>query len=232
MPSPWPGSPATELSASTALRLLRTLENSGFLAHTRTASTARPSAGPARRAGVEPRVLDPFGGTGLAATGGGHGGDRPIFRCADTTAPAATMPCTWPSRRAPIPSATPRRWVEACRWRAPASAWFLPGRPPNSGYAVSDRGVEEDVTAIAAPLRQPGTPGAIDHTGPVAAISVVAPSYRMTLEGIERIGGLVAAEARALFGAGPANPSARPILPQHTTNSNHHSPPSSKQQEQ
>ena len=88
-----------------------------------------------------------------------------------------------------------------------ASARSLPGRPPNPVTRWSTA-ASKKTSRPSRPRSGSGhAPGAIDHTGPVAAISVVAPSYRMTPEEIARIGELVAAEARALFGAGAANPS-------------------------
>nr|WP_281069265.1 IclR family transcriptional regulator C-terminal domain-containing protein [Paeniglutamicibacter terrestris] len=79
------------------------------------------------------------------------------------------------------------------------------GKTPETGYVVSDKGVEVDVTAIAAPLRQLGAAVTAGDSAPLAAISVVAPSYRMNPAEIERIGQLVATEARALLGAGLQN---------------------------
>lgn len=59
------------------------------------------------------------------------------------------------------------------------------------GYVVSRRTVEDEVTAISAPVRR--ADGAI-----VAAISVVGPTYRIPDARLEVIGPLVARHARAL----------------------------------
>ncbi|MBP2385043.1 IclR family transcriptional regulator [Paeniglutamicibacter kerguelensis] len=197
----------TELSASTALRLLRTLENSGFvrkdedgeyrpglrlvqlgaqaLSHESLIHLAAPAL---------QRLVDATGESAYLSVRGHHGtGNDHAVYLAIAEGTHSVRHASWVGRSVPLAGSS--------------LGVVFAGQTPECGYAVSDRGVEEDVTAIAAPLRQLGAPGAIDHTGPVAAISVVAPSYRMTPEGIARIGGLVAAEARALFGAGAANPS-------------------------
>lgn len=59
------------------------------------------------------------------------------------------------------------------------------------GYVVVNDGLEADVTAVAAPIVVGGRT--------VAALSVVAPSYRISEAEAERIGVLVAAEAAAVL---------------------------------
>lgn len=67
-----------------------------------------------------------------------------------------------------------------------------------NGYAVVRQGVESDVTAIAAPV--------LAGHRTVAVLSSVVPSYRINEEQIERIGDLLVAEAKSIIGA-PGTPS-------------------------
>ena len=194
----------TELSASTALRLLRTLENSGFVrkdndgeyrpglrlvqlgAQALSHESLIHLAGPALQ-----RLVDATGESAYLSVRGHHGtGNDHAVYLAIAEGTHSVRHASWVGRSVPLEGSS--------------LGVVFAGMTPESGYAVSDRGVEEDVTAIAAPLQQGGAPGATDHTGPLAAISVVAPSYRMNPVEIARIGELVAAEARALFGEAPA----------------------------
>lgn len=192
----------TELSASTALRLLRTLETSGYvrkdqdgeyrpglrivqlgaqaLSHESLIHLAAPALERLVKATGESAYLSVRGHHG---TGAGH---AVYLAIAEGT--HSVRHASWVGRSVPLEGSS--------------LGVVFAGKTPDCGFAVSDRGVEADVTAIAAPLRQLGGLGGADHTGPLAAISVVAPSYRMTPEGIVRIGELVADEARALLGAG------------------------------
>lgn len=198
----------TDLSASTALRLLRTLESSGFvrkdqdgeyrpglrlvqlgaqaLSHESLIHLAVPAL---------QRLVDATGESAYLSVRGhqGTGIDHAVY-LAIVEGTHSVRHASWVGRSVPLEGSS--------------LGVVFAGKTPASGYVVSDRGVEADVTAIAAPLQQLGAPGAIGQTGPLAAISVVAPSYRMTPEGVARIGELVAAEARALFGADPAMQSA------------------------
>ncbi len=72
-----------------------------------------------------------------------------------------------------------------------AAGQVLHGSTPDEGYVVVSNGVEPDVTAIAAPI--------LMGSRVVAALSVVAPSYRITDDDAEAIGKLVAAEAATIM---------------------------------
>ncbi|MFL4475331.1 IclR family transcriptional regulator [Paeniglutamicibacter sp. MACA_103] len=196
----------TELSASTALRLLRTLESSGFvrkdqngeyrpglrlvqlgaqaLSHESLVHLAAPAL---------QRLVDATGESAYLSVRGHHGtGNDHAVYLAIAEGTHSVRHASWVGRSVPLSGSS--------------LGVVFADETPECGYAVSDRGVEEDVTAIAAPLQQLGAPGASGY-GPVAAISVVAPSYRMTRGEVERIGKLVAAEAHSFFGPAPANPS-------------------------
>lgn len=188
----------TELSASTALRLLRTLETSGFvrkdvegdyrpglrlvqlgaqaLSHESLIDLALPAL---------QRLVDATGESAYLSVRGhqGTGSDHAVY-LAIVEGTHSVRHASWVGRSVPL--------------KGSSLGIVFGGATPESGYAVSDRGVEADVTGIAAPLHHPGDPG--NGHGPVAALSVVSPSYRMNPEHIARIGELVAAEAQALFG--------------------------------
>lgn len=191
-----------KLSSSTALRLLRTLENSGFvrkgedgdyrpglrlvqvgaqaLRHESLISLAAPALN---------RLMEETGESAYLSVLGHHGTgkDHAVYlSIAEGT--HSVRHISWVGRSVPLDGSS--------------LGVVFAGNTPQEGYAVSDRGVEADVTAIAAPLNLPGTPKGAE---PVAAISVVAPSYRMDAVRIEQVGQLVAAEALALFEQGIAS---------------------------
>ncbi|MDN5755464.1 MAG: IclR family transcriptional regulator [Arthrobacter sp.] len=185
----------TGLSASTALRLLRTLESSGFVRR-------EPEAG--YRPGM--RIVQ-LGAQALsheslvslameslrhlvAATGesaylsvpsvGGTAARHSIYIAVEEGTHSVRH-TSWVGRSVPLDNS--------------AVGAVLRGRTPAAGYVVVDRGVEKDVTAIAAPI----TVGRGDETRVIAALSVIAPSYRMDPELVTRIGRQVAAEAHSIL---------------------------------
>lgn len=190
----------TELSASTALRLLRTLETSGFVRKD-DAGEYRPGlrivqlgaqalsheslihlAAPALE-----RIVKATGESAYLSVRGHQGtGDEHAVYLAISEGTHSVRHASWVGRSVPL--------------KGSSLGVVFAGQTPECGYAVTDKGVEADVTAIAAPLQQLGGLGGAGHSGPIAAISVVAPSYRMTPESVARIGELVAAEAQALLG--------------------------------
>ncbi|PQZ93019.1 transcriptional regulator [Arthrobacter sp. MYb227] len=193
----------TELSASTALRLLRTLESSGFvrkdqdgayrpglrivqlgaqaLRHESIISLAEPAL---------ERIVDATGESAYLnvqahhGPGGGHG-----LYIAMREGTHSVRHSSWVGRTVPLEGS--------------ASGAVLTGKTPAAGYVVVDRGVESDVTAIAAPIAVAthAPDGRITGTRVIAALSVVAPSYRIDAEKIKAIGELVAAEAHNVLTA-------------------------------
>lgn len=81
--------------------------------------------------------------------------------------------------------------------RGSAAGAALTGQVPPGEAAVVEQAVESDVTACAAPIRVPAGQGAEPKI--VGALSVVTPSYRMTDDRIARISRLVAEQAAAVL---------------------------------
>jgi urocanate hydratase len=174
----------TELPASTALRLLRTLEQGEFI--------TRDDDGGGYRSG--PRMLQ-LGAQALA-----H--DQLIPRCGPSlrSLVEATGESAYLSVRGPGATALYVSLVEGTHSIRHAS-WVgrtgpledsavgaaLLGRVPDGGYVSRRSAVETDVIAIAAPIRRPG--------GIAGALSIVGPDYRIDHATAERYGRLLAAEA-------------------------------------
>jgi IclR family transcriptional regulator, acetate operon repressor len=179
-----------DLSASTALRLLRTLEASGFVAkrgdglyrpgfrmvqlgvqalsHESLVATSRASL----RALVERTGESAYLSV---ATGPAHGLYLAIEEGTHTV-----RHVNWVGRTFPLDGS--------------AAGQALAGAVEPGSFAIVANGVEPDITAVAAPV--------LAGSKVVAALSVVAPSYRTTEEAARSLGELVAAEAGRLF----ANP--------------------------
>ena len=193
----------TELSASTALRLLRTLESTGFvrkdedgayrpglrivqlgaqaLSHESIVSLTAPAL---------ERIVDATGESAYLIVHAHHGpgGDHGLY-LAMREGTHSVRHASWVGRTVPLDGS--------------ASGTVLTGNTPESGYVVVDRGVEADVTAISAPIsvQSHAANGTVTGTRVIAALSVVAPSYRMSPEKIRAIGEQVAAEARNVLTA-------------------------------
>lgn len=71
-----------------------------------------------------------------------------------------------------------------------ASGAVLRGATPEAGFVVVERGIEPDVTAIAAPITAAGRV--------VASLSILVPSYRMSPERTAHHGGLLRDAARRI----------------------------------
>lgn len=177
----------TDLSASTALRLLRTLEGTGFV---------RRDALGAYRPGL--RVVQ------LGAQALGHESlvslaEPALERLVDRTGESAYLSVpshdgegVYLAMREGTHSVRHASWVgRSIPLAGTAVGAVLTGSPATDGFVVVRDGVEADVTAIAAPV----SPGART----VAALSVVVPSYRITEAEAHRIGELVAQEAATLL---------------------------------
>ncbi|GAA4360096.1 IclR family transcriptional regulator [Paeniglutamicibacter cryotolerans] len=193
----------TELSASTALRLLRTLESTGFvrkdedgayrpglrivqlgaqaLSHESIISLAEPGLARLVEATGESAYLN-------VKANHGAGADQGLY-IAMREGTHSVRHSSWVGRTVPL--------------KGSASGAVLTGNTPVCGYAVVDRGVEADVTAIAAPITvtMHAPDGSISGRRVIAALSVVAPSYRMTPEKVSAIGCLVTAEADRILTA-------------------------------
>lgn len=174
------------LPASTALRLLRTLERAGFV-----------SRGGEGSFGAGPRLIQ------LGATAIGRNTLVRIATPALHRIVAATGESAYLSMRAPRESAIYVAMVEGTHsvrhtsWigRTVPLAGLAVGRAlkdevPPSGYVAERDRLEPDVTAIAAPVRHPG--------GVAGAFSVLGPSYRIDDDTMHGYGRIVAEEARLL----------------------------------
>lgn len=188
-----------DLAPSTALRLLRTLEQAGFVAR---------SANGQFRAGVRvvqlgARVL---GDHALVTTS--HAEMTELARrtgesvylsvdgVGDEVVYIAIVEGTHSVRHA--------SWVgRSLPARGSAAGQVLAGSAPSTGFVVVERGVEPDVTAIAAPLRA--------GSRTVAAVSLVVPSYRLDQARITEHGRDLVATCARLSAGLTADP--RPVVP-------------------
>jgi urocanate hydratase len=177
----------TDLPASTALRLLRTLEQGEFI--------TREEDGGGYRAG--PRMIQ------LGAQALGHEQLIPLCAPALQNIVGATGESAYLSVRGPgvtslyvsivegTHSIRHSSWVgRTVPLEGSAVGAVLLDRVPDRGYVTLRSAVEKDVTAIAAPIRRPG--------GIAGALSIVGPDYRLDHTTAERYGQLLAREASAV----------------------------------
>ncbi|MBD8104503.1 IclR family transcriptional regulator [Plantibacter sp. CFBP 8775] len=170
-----------DLSPSTALRLLRTLESTGFVR-----KDADGSYRPGSRVvqlGTQAlsneslvgfchtEMLDLVERTGESAYLSVEGHASTALYLAITEGTHSVRHASWVGRTIPLDGS--------------AAGAALSGRTPTAGYVTVERGVESDVTAIAAPVRS--------GARIVAALSLVIPSYRMTDDLIASYGELLVA---------------------------------------
>ena len=176
------------LSASTALRLLRTLEGTGFVR--RDDDGYRPGM----------RVVQ-LGAQALSHESLVSLAEGALERLVDSTGESAYLNVPshdghgiYLSVREGTHSVRHTSWVgRSIPLDGSAAGAVLSGKTPDDGYVVVSNGIEPDVTAIAAPVLSGG------HV--VAALSVVVPSYRITDDGARRIGHQVAGEATGILTA-------------------------------
>ncbi len=189
------------LSASTALRLLRTLEGTGFVRRDglgsyrpglRVVQLGAQALGHESLVSLaEPALERLVGRTGESAylSVPSHDGEGVYLAMREGT--HSVRHASWVGRSIPL--------------EGTAVGAVLDGTDPDGGFVVVRNGIEADVTAIAAPV-SPG--GRV-----VAALSVVVPSYRITEAAARRIGLLVAEEAAALL----TGPDPRAVPPEAPT---------------
>jgi DNA-binding IclR family transcriptional regulator len=157
-----------ELAPSTALRLLRTLEATGFV--TKDGSGTYRPGGRILQLGAQALSDESLVDLAAAAMGElasetgesvylsvvGHGQTALYIGIVEGT--HSVRHSSWVGRTVPLDIS--------------AAGQALRGKVPEEGYVVVERGVEADVTAIAAPV--------YSQARIVAAMSVVVPSYRVT----------------------------------------------------
>lgn len=177
-----------DLSPSTALRLLRSLASSGFI--TRDADGEyRPGAGiiqlGALALGHESLVALCSSAMRELVAHTGESCYLSIPGIGDTALYISIVEGTHSVRHA--------SWVgRSIPLEGSASGMVLTGATPELGYAVVQSGVENDVTAIAAPVTMGGRT--------VAALSIIVPTYRLDEPGAHRIGRDLAAQAAGILG--------------------------------
>jgi len=178
---------SADLSSSTALRLLRTLESTNFVRRDEDGSY-RPGA-----------TIVQLGVLALSQESLVSLCRDPMMRIVEQTGESAYLSVPAPERQGLyIAIIEGTHSVRHANWvgrkfpvESSASGSVLNGHVGQYGYSVVSDGVERDVTAIAAPIRVG------ERT--VGALSVVVPSYRITPEAIARIGGLLVNETHTLY---------------------------------
>ncbi|KAA0085296.1 IclR family transcriptional regulator [Mycolicibacterium sp. P9-64] len=157
-----------ELAPSTALRLLRTLETTGFV--------SKDESGMYRPGG---RIIQ-LGAQALSNESLVDLSAEAMERVATETGESAYLSVEGHARTALYISIVEgTHSVRHASWIGrtvpldkSAAGHVLRGKIPEAGYVVVERGVEKDVTAIACPV--------YSESRVVAALSVVVPSYRLT----------------------------------------------------
>ncbi|MBT8162890.1 MULTISPECIES: IclR family transcriptional regulator [Arthrobacter] len=177
---------ATDLSASTALRLLRTLEAKGFVQKTEeglyspgrrimqlgAAALSEESLIDYCKADMEALVSDTGESTYLSVPGF----RETAIYISIIEGTHSVRHTSWVGRTIPLAGT--------------AAGEALVGRVAPGAYVVVEKGVEADVTAIAAPV--------LSGRRVVAALSLVIPSYRLNEVLVARYGELLAATAGSL----------------------------------
>lgn len=177
---------SVDLAPSTALRLLRTLEASGFV---------RKDDDGGYRAGS--RLIQ------LGALALGHeslidlcrdemsGLERETGESVYLSVPGHADTALYIGIVEGSHSVRHANWVgRTVPLEGSAAGAVLAGASPDEGFVVVERGIERDVTAIAAPISAGGRV--------VAALSLLVPSYRMPRSAALAHGALLAAAGRRL----------------------------------
>lgn len=177
---------AVELPPSTALRLLRTLESSGFVRRDDEGSYragSRLMQLGARALGHESLIdvcheemvgLQEATGESVYLSVEGHAASALYISIVEGS--HSVRHSNWVGRTIPLEGS--------------AAGLVLRGETPPAGFVVVERGIERDVTAIASPI------AAGERI--VAVISILVPSYRMTEKSSQQCGALLAAAARRM----------------------------------
>lgn len=175
-----------DLPASTALRLLRTMETAGFVAR---------DAGGAFRPGV--RVLQ-LGAAALGRQSLVELAQPSLARIVEQTGESTYLVIRGPRDTAlylamaeGTHAVRHTSWVgRAIELADLAVGAALAGDVPQAGYVAQRDRIEPDVTAIASPVRRPG--------GIAAAINLLGPTYRIDEQTTHAYGQIVAREAAAV----------------------------------
>ncbi len=176
-----------DLAPSTALRLLRTLENTGFVTKEEVGGTYRPGSRliqlGAQALSNESLIdfakpvmekLVAEAGESAYLSVEGHAGTALYISIVEGT--HSVRHASWVGRTVPLDTS--------------AAGHALRGRVPDEGYVIVERGVEEDVTAIACPV--------YSEARIVAALSLVIPSYRLSAPQAAEYGRMLGSAAVSL----------------------------------
>jgi IclR family acetate operon transcriptional repressor len=176
----------TRLPTSTALRLLRTMEQAGFVIRRDDGTfTAGPhllqigamALGHSSLAKLaEPALHRIVAATGESAYLSVRGGGDTAVYIAMAEGTHSVRHTSWIGRSVPMTGL--------------AVGHALLGDVPGAGFVAQRDSLEPDVTAIAAPILHPG--------GVAAALSLLGPTYRIDDDDIQRYGDILAAETRTL----------------------------------
>jgi DNA-binding IclR family transcriptional regulator len=176
-----------DLAPSTALRLLRTLENTGFVTREEVGGTYRPGSRLMQLGAqalsneslidyakpvMEKLVTD----TGESVYLSVEGHARTALYISIVEGTHSVRHASWVGRTVPLDIS--------------AAGYALRGRVPGEGYVIAERGVEADVTAIACPV--------YSEARIVAALSLVIPSYRLTKQEAVQYGRTLVSAAATL----------------------------------
>ena len=189
-----------DLAPSTALRLLRTLETTGFVSKDEfgmyrpgsriiqlgAQTLSNESLIDLARAAME--ELSTETGESVYLSVEGHAATALYIGIVEGT--HSVRHASWVGRTVPLDTS--------------AAGHALRGKIPDDGYVVVERGVETDVTAIACPV--------YSQARIVAALSLVIPSYRLTASQAKRYGRMLVtatADVSARLSSSP-----KPSLPQ------------------
>lgn len=189
-----------ELAPSTALRLLRTLEGTGFVSKDESGiyrpgsriiqlgAQALSNESLVDLSGAAMEELATETGESVYLSVEGHAATALYISIVEGT--HSVRHASWVGRTVPLDTS--------------AAGHALRGKVPDDGYVVVERGVETDVTAIACPV--------YSQARIVAALSLVIPSYRLTASQAKRYGRMLVtatADVSARLSSSP-----KPSLPQ------------------
>ena len=174
------------LAPSTALRLLRTLESTGFVSKAEL-GTYRPGSRLIQLGAqalsneslvdlakpVMEKLVAEVGESAYLSVEG-HAGTALYISIVEGT--HSVRHASWVGRTVPLDIS--------------AAGHVLRGRVPDEGYVIVERGVEADVTAIACPV--------YSEARIVAALSLVIPSYRLTKQEAVQYGRTLVSAAATL----------------------------------
>jgi IclR family acetate operon transcriptional repressor len=191
---------STQLAPSTALRLLRTMELTGFVVR---------SADGSFHAGT--RIVQ-LGALALGRQSLVTQVQPSLQRIVASTGESAYLVTSGPSDTAVYLAMVEgthairhTSWVgRAIDLEDLAVGRALRGDVPRNGYVAQRDRLEPDVTAIAAPIRWPG--------GVIGALNLLGPTYRIDEKTLHRYGAIVAEEAVLVsrrFAAAPTSPGPR-----------------------